>query len=139
MTRFPFLSDEWVDAARAIRAEYRGRIPPIPVVIRMNQVIKDVPFGPGRIDAHLDTSSGELEMETGHLDNPDLTITLAYDTAKAVLIDGDAQAAMQAFMSGRIRVDGDISKMLALQTPGPLGLVDPVALEVYQRLRDITE
>ena len=57
-------------------------------------------------------------METGHLESPDLTITIGYDTAKAILVDGDAQAAMQAFLGGKIKVDGDITKMIALQTAG---------------------
>ena len=27
---YPFLSDEWIEEARDIRAEYRGKTPPIP-------------------------------------------------------------------------------------------------------------
>ncbi len=104
----------------------------------MNQIIQDVPFGSGTINAHVDTSSGELEMETGHLESPDLTITIGYDTAKAILIDGDAQAAMQAFLGGRIKVDGDITKMLALQSAGIGGGVDPAAIELAKRLQAIT-
>jgi putative sterol carrier protein len=77
-------------------------------------------------------------METGHLDSPDLTVTLSYDTAKAILVDGDAQAAMQAFLGGRIKVDGDITKMLALQTASAGGAADPAAVEMAKRLQDIT-
>jgi putative sterol carrier protein len=138
LPQYQFLSDEWLAEARKIREEYHGRTPQIPVSVRMNQIIQDVPFGEGVINAHVDTSSGELEMETGHVDSPDLTITISYDTAKAILVDGDAQAAMQAFMSGRIRVDGDITKMLALQTASMAGNTDPAALELAKRLQDIT-
>ena len=66
----------------------------------MNLVLTESPFGDGTLDAHLDTSSGELVVDTGHLESPDLTVTVDYETAKAILVDGDAQAAMQAFMSG---------------------------------------
>ena len=83
MTQYPFLSDEWLDEARSIRAEFKGKSPAIPVSVRMNQIIQEVPFGDGTIHAHVDTSSGELEMETGHLESPDLTITIAYSTATA--------------------------------------------------------
>jgi putative sterol carrier protein len=138
VAQYPFLSDEWVEAARKIRAEFKGKAPEIPVSVRMNQIIQDVPFGSGTINAHVDTSSGELEMETGHLESPDLTITIGYDTAKAILIDGDAQAAMQAFLGGRIKVDGDITKMLALQSAGIGGGVDPAAIELAKRLQAIT-
>ena len=75
----------------------------------MNLVLTQAPFGDGTLEAHVDTSSGEVMVDTGHLDSPDLKVTLDYETAKAILVDGDAQAAMQAFMSGRIKVDGDMS------------------------------
>ena len=50
---------------------------------------------------------------------------MGYDTAKAILVDGDAQAAMQAFLSGRIKVEGDVTKMIALQTAGVGSGADP--------------
>jgi hypothetical protein len=136
--QYPFLSDGWLAEARRIRAEFKDRTPEIPVSVRMNQIIQDVPFGEGTIKAHIDTSSGQLELETGHLDSPDLTITIGYDTAKAILVDGDAQAAMQAFLAGRIKVDGDITKMIALQTAGMSGGASPEALELARRLQAIT-
>jgi hypothetical protein len=138
VAQYPFLSDEWVAEAKKLRAEYRGKVPPVPVSVRMNQVIEDVPFGDGTILAHLDTSSGELELETGHLESPDLTITVAYDTAKALLVDGNAQAAMQAFLSGRIKVDGDITKMIALQNAGMAQSGDPTAVEFAKRVQQMT-
>jgi hypothetical protein len=137
--RYPFLSEQWLAEARRIRAEYKDRTPEIPVTVRMNQIIQDVPFGEGTIRAHIDTSSGQLELETGHLETPDLTITLEYGTAKALLVDGDPQAAMQAFLGGRIRVDGDITKLIALQSAGMSGAANPAALELARRLQAITD
>jgi hypothetical protein len=137
VTQYPFLSDEWLAEARRIRAEFKGKAPEIPVSVRMNQIIQDVPFGEGTIQAYIDTSSGQLEMETGHLDAPDLTITIGYETAKAILVDGNAQAAMQAFLGGRIKVDGDITKMIALQGVGA-GNTDPAAIEMAKQLQAIT-
>jgi hypothetical protein len=138
MSQYPFLSDEWLAEARRIRAEYQGKSPEIPVSVRMNQIVQDVPFEPGTINLHVDTSSGQLEMETGHLEGPDVTITIGYATAKAILVDGDAQAVMQAFLSGRIKVDGDITKLIALQSAGMSGTADPDALELAKRLQAIT-
>lgn len=137
--RYPFLSDQWLAEARRIRAEYKDRTPEIPVSVRMNQIIQDVPFGEGTIRAHIDTSSGQLELETGHLDAPDLTITIEYGVAKALLVDGDPQAAMQAFLGGRIKVDGDITKLIALQSAGMSGGANPAALELARRLQAITD
>ena len=73
-------------------------------------------------------------MDRGHLDSPDLTVTVDYETAKAILVDGDAQAAMQAFMSGRIKIDGDVAQLLALQN----AQVDPVHQELARRIREVT-
>jgi len=104
----------------------------------MNQVIADVPCGEGRLDAHLDTSSGTLEMETGHLAEPDVTVTLDYATAKAIFVDGTLDAGMKAFMEGRVRVQGDMAKLIsALQQLAP---PDADAVDQAQaRIRDITE
>jgi putative sterol carrier protein len=134
---YPFLSDEWLNEARTIRAEYQGKTPPVPHVVRMNLVVTQVPFSDEDILAHLDTSSGELELDTGHLETQDLKVTVDYDTAKAILIEGNPQAGMQAFMQGKVRVEGDMAKLMAL-TSSP-GAADANAAELAQRLRDITE
>jgi hypothetical protein len=137
VARYPFLSDEWLAEARRIYEEYRGQAPTPPQTLRMNQVITDVPFGDGTINAHLDTSSGELEIDTGHIDAADVKVTLDYATAKAVLVDGDLQVAMQAFMAGRIKAEGDITKLMGLQFAGSGG-VDPTAAAIATRIQDIT-
>jgi hypothetical protein len=105
----PFLSAEWIAEARVIRAKYEDQAPKIPISIRMNQVITKVPFGEGTINSHLDTSSGELVMDLGHLDTPDLTITTDYATARQIFLERDPQAGMQAFLGGKIRVEGDMT------------------------------
>lgn len=138
MAQYPFLSDEWIEESRKIRAEYEDQVPEIPVTVRMNQIIQEVPFGDGVINAHIDTSSGRLEIEPGHLESPDLTVTLTYGTAKAILVDGDAAAAMNAFMGGKIKVDGDITKMIALQTAGASSAANPAAVEMVKRIQEIT-
>ncbi len=135
MPKYKFLSEEWVAEAKAIREQHAGDAPAPAHAVRMNQVITDVPFGDGDINAHMDTSGGEMEMDFGHLDNPDLTVTLDYATAKAILVDGNPQAGMQAFMAGKVKVDGDMSKLMAMQS----GAADPKAAEVAAAIQAITE
>jgi putative sterol carrier protein len=36
-----------------------------------------------------------------------------------MFIDGNQQAGMQAFMSGQIKVEGDMTKLMAMQAGGP--------------------
>jgi hypothetical protein len=120
--QYPFLSDQWISAARRIRDKHLGAANalassvPGGMTVRMNQVITEVPFGDGVIDAHIDSSTGNLSLDLGHLDGPDLTVTVDYDTARSIFIDQDMTVAMQAFMTGKIRVDGDLTKLLALQS-----------------------
>jgi hypothetical protein len=133
---YRFLSEEWIAAGRRIRAQHAGGGIAVPAVVRMNQIITDVPFGEGCVNAHLDTSSGELVMELGHLDEPDVTVTLEYDTARAIFVDGTAQAGMQAFMQGKIKVEGDLAKLVAaLQQVNPDAFE---ASEVQRRIKEIT-
>jgi len=134
VAKYPFLSDEWVQAAKEIREANPGAAS-TPHKVRMNQIITDVPFGDGTLNAHFDSSSGQLEMDTGHLDNPDLTVTLDYATAKAILVEGNPQAGMQAFMAGKIKVQGDMTKLMAMQSQAP----DPTAQEAAARIKEITE
>ena len=129
-----FLSDEWIDEAKKVREEFAGKGTPPAHAVRMNQIITEVPFGDGTINAHMDTSGGELEMEIGHLENPDLTVTLDYETAKAIFVEGNPQAGMQAFMAGKIKVQGDMTKLMAMQSGTP----DPTAQEVAARIKEIT-
>ena len=34
MAKYPFLSDEWMDAAKAIREEYKGKSAPVAHVVQ---------------------------------------------------------------------------------------------------------
>jgi len=135
MATYLFLSDEWLDAARAIRAEYEGQGGGIEHSVRMNLVVVEVPFGEGSVHAHADTSTGELVLDVGHIDPADLVVTVGYDIARAILVEGNPQAGLQAFMQGKIKVEGDIAKLMALQSGSP----DPTAAEIAARIQAITE
>lgn len=130
-----FLSDEWMTAAKAIRAKYAGQTPKVTISIRMNQVITDVPFGDGTVKSFLDTSSGEVVMDLGELETPDLTVTTDWDTARKVFVDQDQAAGMQAFMGGKIKVQGDMMKMMAMQTGMPQ---DDLTKQIAEEIKGIT-
>ena len=127
---YQFLSEEWIAAARKLRAEAQAPATK-PQPVKMNLTITEVPFGDGSMDAHMDTTSGELELDTGHLDGADVTATLDYETAKAMMVDANPQAAMQAFMAGKIKLQGDMTKAMALQS-------GPVDAELTQKIQEIT-
>jgi len=128
---YAFLSDEWIEAARQIRARYTEQLPEVTASLRINQVITDVPFGEGTVEAYIDTSEGTLAFELGQLDDPDAVMMTDYQTARALFVERDPAAAMQAFMAGKIRVQGDMMKLMALQTSMPGGdAADQVAAEI---------
>ena len=134
-TAHAFLSPDWMAAARSLRDTMPLPATAPPVAVRMNLVVTDTPFE-ADVLGHIDTSNGEVVIEDGHLEGPDLTVTVDYATARAIFIDQDAAAAMQAFMGGRIKVDGDLSKMLAMQASA--AAPDENAQALSDALRAIT-
>ena len=130
-----FLSEEWMTAVREIRGRYQGKTVKITQSIKMNQVITGAPFGDGTVHSFLDTSSGDVVMDLGALPDADVTITTDYQTARKIFLEQDPSAALQAFMSGFIKVQGDIIKMMAMQAVIPQ---DDIGKEVAQQILLIT-
>ena len=74
---------------------------------------------------------GNADWSAGHADNADLTLTTDYTTAREILLSGDPQTALQAFMEGKVKVQGDLTKLMAAQAagaaPGGAGLASAIA------------
>jgi hypothetical protein len=154
-----FLSPEWITGAKAIRDEYAAHLPALAVPeLRVNLLITGAPdsvAADGVVHAHADTAGPVLALDTGLLDDPELTVTVDYHTAYDLLVEQKPNAALGAFLSGRIRLAGDVER-LARQTgfdpaaiPGllaNLGItggstladVDPMAAEIGDRIRALT-
>lgn len=132
----PFLSPEWIAAVREIRDRHADAAAEaeLPIAVKVNQIITDVPFGTPVHHAHIDTTQGAVIIEEGHLDRADVTVTMDYSTARTLFVDQDPQAAMQAFLGGKIKVQGDIAKLLAMQTMTP----DPRARQIADEVRAVT-
>ena len=133
---YEFLTDEWIAEAKRLTDEAGERANPPAHVIRMNQVITGAPFKADGEDilVHMDTSGGNVELDLGHLENPDLTVTVDFDTAKAIFVEQNQQAGMQAFMAGKIKVQGDMTKMMAMQQTAP----DPAAIALAEQIKAMT-
>ncbi|MCL5048222.1 MAG: SCP2 sterol-binding domain-containing protein [Firmicutes bacterium] len=135
MAKHEFLSAEWITSAKEIQDSYKDKASEAPLEVTMNLTILNTPFQEGEIKAFLDSRDGKLVIDLGQLDTPDVFVTLDYDTCKAVLIDGNGDAALQAFMTGKIMVEGDVGKLLAYQSTPP----GQVQLEITEKLREITK
>lgn len=132
-TRYRFLSDEWFIEVRRIQQEHDHAVP-LEIDVRMNLRVTETPFGADRI-MYMATSGGRADWGEGHLDEADVTLTLGYETARGMFVDGDPQAAIEAFMAGRIVVQGDLTRLMALQTAPP----PPGAAALTRALQEITE
>ena len=131
-----FLSDEWMLAAREIRSRYQDETMKVPVGVRMNQIITGVPFGEGTVTTYTDTSTGVLDIDLGHLESADVTVTTDYVTARNIFVEQDPNFTMQAFMSGKIKVEGDMLKMMALQGSMPQ---NEIAKTIAEEIKSITK
>ena len=111
--RLPFLSDEWftkVDELIAGAGDLK-----IPEPMRAAAVNITVKRATG--DAKLYMKDGLFQR--GH--EPSFTTSLTLDEALArkIFVDGDAAAGVQAFLEGKIQVDGDLATVVAMQTVEP--------------------
>ncbi|HEX6380566.1 MAG TPA: SCP2 sterol-binding domain-containing protein [Acidimicrobiia bacterium] len=133
MTKHPFLSDPWFDEVRRLH-DAAGGAAPEGAEVRMNLVIQSMPFDDD-LAMHLAVAGGRADWGKGHLDDAEVTLTLAYDTARAIFVEGNPQAAIEAFMAGRIIVQGDITKLMVMQPTGP----GSPAGDLTKMLQEITE
>ena len=130
-----FLSEEWMAEAKAIRERHAGQTTKVTQSLKINQVITGVPFGDGTVESYLDTSSGDVVMDLGRLEDADVTVTTDYDTAKALFVMQDQAAGMQAFMAGKVQVQGDMMKLMAMQTAMPS---DEASKQIAEEIKAIT-
>jgi hypothetical protein len=133
VTKHPFLSDPWFDEVRRLH-DAAGSAAPEGAEVRMNLMIQSTPFDDD-LAMHLAVAGGRADWGKGHLDDAEVTLTLAYDTARAIFVEGNPQAAIEAFMAGRIIVQGDITKLMVMQPSGP----GSPAGDLTKALQEITE
>jgi putative sterol carrier protein len=115
---YPFLSDDWFTEVEKLVAEHGNDAPGADMM--MNLTVTETPFGEDR-DLHLGAKSGKAEWGQGHTDAADVTLTVDYPTAKEIFVSGNQQAGMQAFMAGKVKVQGDMTKLMAAQAGGGPG------------------
>jgi hypothetical protein len=125
---YAFLSDEWLAAVQALAADSDASAL-MPSSVHINMVVTGGPSG----DRELHVADGSLGA--GLVEGFPTKLTLPYVVAKKMFVHGDQAAGMQAFMSGQIRVEGDMSKLMAMQNQGAGG---PTGSPIQDKLRAIT-
>jgi len=126
---YPFLSDDWLIEVRRIVDARAVELPPH-AELTMNLVVTETPFGEDRL-LHIGAKDGHPDWGPGHADGADLTLTTDYETARDIFMSANPQAGMQAFMEGKVKIQGDLTKLMAAQVagtgPGAPGLADALA------------
>ena len=125
-----FLSDTWFEEAAKIADEIS---PPVPEVLKDLVINFRIKNGPGG-DVEARMAAGRLLRGFG--DGAPTTVNLPYDVARKMIVENDQNAAMQAFMSGQIQVEGDMSRIMAMQAAGP---PSPESQQLSLRIRQMTE
>lgn len=108
-----FLTDDWFANVEKLTAEAGDlNLPPSLANLALNLVVTD---GEGTTEVALDGG----KIVKGASANAKTTLTLDAETLRKVFLEFDMAAAMQAFMTGKIKVQGDMSQLMALQTAKP--------------------
>ena len=106
-----FLSEEWAEALKnALNADEAFRTAAGASTARIQQVITQEA---GETRYWIVIADGAIDMGIGDLDPVDATITESYDSAVA-LSTGELNA-VTAFMTGKIKIAGNMGMLLGLQ------------------------
>jgi putative sterol carrier protein len=105
-----YLTPEWLDAAqRAVAADTRLADVTKNVELTVQQVVTNGPDGDAAYRVVID--NGHVSVEGGEAD---ATITFVQDWDTAAAINRGDLSAQGAFMTGRIRVRGDLPRLVEL-------------------------
>lgn len=109
-----FLTDDWFATVEQLTADAGElNLPPALANLAINLVVTNT-----------DGSNTELALEGGKIqkglsEHAKTTLNMDAETLRKVFLEFDMAAAMQAFMTGKIKVQGDMSQLMALQTAQP--------------------
>jgi hypothetical protein len=110
---YEFLSDGWFDEVARLRDSADI---PVPDAIKDTVINVEVSGGPGgEVAAHMKAGRFEKGLEEG----APTKLKIPFDIARKMVVEGDQNAATQAFMSGQIQVEGDMMALMAMQAAGP--------------------
>ena len=108
-----FLTEEWAsEVTDALNAHegYKNAIGAADLNIQF-----ETEDGPdGTVNYYLSSGSGVSKMELGDLENADVTVTQSYDTAAAIS-KGELNT-QTAFMTGKLKVSGNLAKLMMHQS-----------------------
>ena len=107
-----FLTEEWAqEMTSALNASDEFKSAASGQQTKLQQVVSDAPEGESKYYFTLDNGSAEVGL--GEVADADATITQNYETA--VAINKTELNAQQAFMQGKLKISGNMMKLMQLQ------------------------
>lgn len=106
-----FLSDEWASEVTKALNSHEGFQKAAGSQSARIQNVVTTPEGEKRYFFKLE--GGQAEVGTGDIENPEATVTQDYDTA--VALSKNELTGTAAYMSGKLKLQGDLMKMMQLQ------------------------
>jgi putative sterol carrier protein len=108
-----FLSDEWFAKVKELTDDAGDmEVPDALKNLTFNMTVTVADGTEKKVHMHAG------QFGPGHKD-ASVTVIIPADLAKKIFIEGDQQAGMQAFMSGQMRVEGDVTQLMVLQSVQP--------------------
>ena len=123
-----YLSDEWFAKVQELAVEVNLEVPAAMAGMKTNMTVTSD-------DGDINFSMADGKLQQGHIDDAATKITVPYDLAKKMFVEEDKQAGMQAFMSGKMKIEGDMGKMMAMQN------IQPTESQklLQEKIKEITE
>ncbi len=123
-----FLSEEWFTEVQRLTAEVGD--------IQAPAAIADL-----KLNLTVNNGSGPVKMcfvggifQKGHHSDAQVGMTMPADLAKKIFLENDASAGMQGFMSGQIQIDGDMTRLMTLQSAQP----SAKQAQLLQKIQSVT-
>lgn len=108
-----FLSQEWFDKV----AELNNQAGELPLSPAIEKAVFNLQVLQNENDIKLHLKSGKIAQNFA--DNAQATVRLDDETLAGLIAGKDIGVVLEAFMTGKIRIDGDMSAVLALQSAKP--------------------
>ncbi|MDN6274936.1 MAG: SCP-2 sterol transfer family protein [Psychrobacter sp.] len=123
-----FLTDEWFEKVEQMGNEAGElNLPPALADMIVNLKVSDA-------GQDIEANFTEGLLHRGLNDAATTILLLDRDILQSIITDFDTNEIMGAFMGGKIRVEGDMSKLMAVQTARP----STEQKELYTRIKSMT-
>jgi putative sterol carrier protein len=108
-----FLTEEWASTMTdSLNASDEFQTAIAGQQVKLQQVVSDVP-DKGEVKYYFGLDGGKAEISLGEVEGADATISQNYETA--VAINKQELNAQQAFMQGKLKISGNMMKLMQLQ------------------------